>query len=173
MKKSWKHIAHDHQGQALVEFALVVPLLLLFLFAIIQMGFIFSGFISIEQGARAGVRAASLGENSTRIGCAIYSQINSGLFPNNAVVKWTANFYSSNANSSSPASSSSPSPSPSTSLPTVEVNVSTSYPLLIKLPGFGSSVLMNQHYTMTQEGGNSTATESGSFSKTLPPSSCS
>lgn len=183
MKKSWKRIGHDHQGQALVEFALVAPLLLLFLFAIIQMGFIFSGFISIEQGARAGVRAASLGENSTQIGCAIYSQINSGLFPNNAVVKWTANFYSSNANSSSPASSSnsssssssssSPSPSPSTSLPTVEVNVSTSYPLLIKLPGFGSSVLMNQHYTMIQEGGNSTATESGSFSKTLPPSSCS
>ncbi|WP_053960507.1 TadE/TadG family type IV pilus assembly protein [Sulfobacillus thermosulfidooxidans] len=173
MKRVWNHICQDHQGQALVEFALMVPLLLLFLFAIIQMGLIFSGFISIEQGARAGVRAASLGENSTQIGCAIYNQINTGLFPNTTVVTWTAKFSNGNPpNSSSSSTTPSPSPSASTSLPAVGVTVSTSYPLLVSLPGFGTSVPMNQHYTMIQEGGNSTGTETGSFSKSSPPSSC-
>ncbi|OLZ08401.1 TadE/TadG family type IV pilus assembly protein [Sulfobacillus thermosulfidooxidans] len=135
MKRVWNHIRQDHQGQALVEFALVVPLLLLFLFAIVQMGFIFSGFISIEQGARAGVRAASLGENSTQIGCAIYNQINTGLFPKSATVTWQETV-------------------PQNASPqTITVTVSTAYPLLVKLPGFGSSVTMNQSYTMVQEEG--------------------
>ncbi|WP_037913708.1 TadE/TadG family type IV pilus assembly protein [Sulfobacillus thermosulfidooxidans] len=166
MKRVWYHIYHDHHGQALVEFALVLPLLLLFLFAIIQMGFLFYGFISIEQGARIGVRAASLGESSNQIGCAIYQQVNSGLFPSNTAVYWTATYYnnnsSSNASQTSDSKDSSPSGSTSSSTPTVVLRVSTSYPLLLNIPGFGKTVPMSQQYTMVQEVLSSSSTQSGS-----------
>lgn len=163
MKRVWYRIYHDHHGQALVEFALVLPLLLLFLFAIIQMGFLFYGFISIEQGARIGVRAASLGESSNQIGCAIYQQVNSGLFPSNTTVYWTANYYNNNSPSNGAGSEdTSPSDSTSSSTPTVVLRVSTSYPLLLNIPGFGKTVPMSQQYTMVQEVLSSSSTQSGS-----------
>ncbi len=133
-----QHIWHDRRGQALVEFALVAPLLLFFLFAIIQMGLVFNGFISIEQGARIGVRGASLGEGPKTVGCSIYNQVNTGIFPVGATIYWSA--------SSSSGTSSNPS-----SLPTVTVHVKTSYPLMVPLPGFGPSIPIKQRYTMVQE----------------------
>ncbi|PSR36827.1 MAG: hypothetical protein C7B44_06980 [Sulfobacillus thermosulfidooxidans] len=124
----------DRQGQALVEFALVIPLLLLFLLAIIQMGLLFNGFITIQQAARIGVRDASLGESTQSVGCAIHNQIaTDGLFPSSAVVDW----------SMSSSSNSSPS--------TVSVKVSTDYPLIVPIPGFSNKIPMGQSYTMVQE----------------------
>ena len=46
------------RGQALVEFALVAPVLLLLLFGIVQYGIAFNHSISLTDAVRAGARAA-------------------------------------------------------------------------------------------------------------------
>lgn len=53
------------QGQAMVEFALVIPLLALVLFAIIQYGFIFSAYISVKNASAVGARYAVVGSHTT------------------------------------------------------------------------------------------------------------
>lgn len=55
-----KMIFSQH-GQALVEFALVLPVLLLLVFGIIEFGRIYASNIMINNAAREGARAASLG----------------------------------------------------------------------------------------------------------------
>lgn len=49
-------------GQSLVEFALVLPLLLLFLFVIVELARVLHAWLAIENGARFGVRYAVTGE---------------------------------------------------------------------------------------------------------------
>ena len=49
------------RGAAAVEFALVVPLLLLLLFGIVDFGFLLNRNTVLANAAREGVRAASLG----------------------------------------------------------------------------------------------------------------
>jgi Flp pilus assembly protein TadG len=48
-------------GAAAVEFAVVLPALLLIVFGIIEFGFIFNTQISLTQAAREGVRVEALG----------------------------------------------------------------------------------------------------------------
>jgi hypothetical protein len=50
------------KGQTLVEFALVLPIMLLLLFAIIEIARLLHAWVSIENGARFGVRYAVTGE---------------------------------------------------------------------------------------------------------------
>ncbi len=136
-------------GQAMVEFALVAPLLLLFLYAIVQFGLLFYGFITVEQAAKIGVRAASLGESAAQVGQAIDQQISGiGL----------------SASATTSDSYSPPSPYASTnyrlvwagyattagSTPAVIVDVAYRYPILI--PFFGTQAIeIQQQYTMAQE----------------------
>ena len=47
-------------GQALVEFALVLPLLALILFAIIQFGIAFNNYLALTDAVRAGAREAAV-----------------------------------------------------------------------------------------------------------------
>lgn len=49
------------QGQALVEFALVLPLFFLLFFAVIEMGRVGHAYVSVSNAARTGVRVASTG----------------------------------------------------------------------------------------------------------------
>ncbi len=53
-------IAHKHHesGQAVVEFAIVLPILLLLVMGIIQFGFILNGQITVTSAARDGAREA-------------------------------------------------------------------------------------------------------------------
>ncbi len=154
LKPLWR----DSRGQALIEFTLIAPLLLLFLFAIIQMGLLFNAFISIEQAARIGVREASL-DQSSQVACSIYHQLNTGIFPKTATVNWSESVSNGTSSSSS-----------SNTLPTVQVDVSTQYPLMIPLPGLGSSIAIGQKYTMVQEIPSSgTTPASGSFTIQNPP----
>jgi Flp pilus assembly protein TadG len=51
----------SERGAAAVEFALVMPLLLLLVFGIIEFGLVFNRYISMTHASREGVRELSLG----------------------------------------------------------------------------------------------------------------
>jgi hypothetical protein len=48
----------NERGATLVEFAFVLPLFVLLLFAIIDFGWLFTQFLDVKQGAREGARLA-------------------------------------------------------------------------------------------------------------------
>ena len=50
-------------GQSMVEFALIMPILLLILVGIIEFGFMFSNFLTLTNASREAVRAISLGSS--------------------------------------------------------------------------------------------------------------
>lgn len=53
-----RHLFRSQQGQAAVEFALVVPVLLLLLLSIIQGGIVFHNYLTVTDAARAAARQA-------------------------------------------------------------------------------------------------------------------
>lgn len=55
------------RGQATVELALVVPVLLLILFGIMEFGRIFSSYLIVTNAAREGARWAAVGADDTAI----------------------------------------------------------------------------------------------------------
>ena len=54
----------SEQGQALTEFALVLPILALLLFAVIQFGIAFNNYVTLTDATRAGARKAAVGRQS-------------------------------------------------------------------------------------------------------------
>jgi len=60
----------DH-GASIVEFAIVVPFLLLLIFGIINFGWVFHGYITLTGAAREGARLAIVGEDTSTITDAI------------------------------------------------------------------------------------------------------
>ena len=52
------------EGQSLVEFAVILPALILMLLAIIQFGAIFTGLLALNAAAREGARQAAVGEDA-------------------------------------------------------------------------------------------------------------
>lgn len=58
---------NNENGQTLVEFALILPILLLLVMGIIQFGIIFSAQIGITNAAREGARAAAVGYSVTEV----------------------------------------------------------------------------------------------------------
>lgn len=61
------------RGQSLVEFALVVPMLLLVLFAIIDFGRLFQGYITLTNATREGARIAAVGGTDSDISARVLS----------------------------------------------------------------------------------------------------
>ncbi len=57
----------DQQGQALLELALVLPILMLLVFGIVQFGIIFLDNQVITQAAREGVRVGTVGGSDAEI----------------------------------------------------------------------------------------------------------
>jgi Flp pilus assembly protein TadG len=55
------------KGQALVEFALVLPLLLLLVMGIIDFGLIMQQYLTLQHSVREGARMASVGGNDTDV----------------------------------------------------------------------------------------------------------
>jgi Flp pilus assembly protein TadG len=50
----------NQQGQSMVEFALVLPILALLLFGVIQFGIVFNNYITLTDATRAGARKAAV-----------------------------------------------------------------------------------------------------------------
>lgn len=63
--------ARGERGVAAVEFALVVPILLVVLFGIIDFGFAINRYAIVNNSAREGVREASLGGTEAEIRAAV------------------------------------------------------------------------------------------------------
>ncbi|MEH7501322.1 TadE family protein [Neobacillus drentensis] len=57
----------SEKGQSLVEFALIVPLLIILLFGIIDFGRIFHVYLTIDHAGREAARAASIGKDDTTV----------------------------------------------------------------------------------------------------------
>lgn len=57
--------AREEQGQALVEFALVLPLLIVLVMGILQFGIIYNRYITLTDAVRVGARNLSLQRSST------------------------------------------------------------------------------------------------------------
>ncbi len=61
----------DDRGAALVEFAIIMPLLFLILFGVIEFAIAFNDYQSIRQGARDGARQAVVKDYGTSVSCDI------------------------------------------------------------------------------------------------------
>jgi Flp pilus assembly protein TadG len=55
----------DDNGQTMVEFALVLPILLVVLFGIIQFGITFKDYVTLTDAVRAGARTAAVSRYSS------------------------------------------------------------------------------------------------------------
>ena len=55
-------LKRHRRGQGLVEFALILPIVLIAFFAIIEIARVYHAWVAVENGARFGVRYAITGE---------------------------------------------------------------------------------------------------------------
>ncbi len=65
--RNWSSRHGRRAGTATVEFALVVPLLLLLLLGIVEFGLLFQDFIIAKNAAREGARCGALGASTAEI----------------------------------------------------------------------------------------------------------
>lgn len=63
--------ARNEAGAALVEFALVVPILLILVFGIIEFGLAFNDYIAVRNGSREGARVAVVNDVNNAPSCTI------------------------------------------------------------------------------------------------------
>jgi len=55
----------NEQGQTMTEFALVLPVLALILFAVIQFGMVFNNYVALTDATRAGARKAAVSRQAS------------------------------------------------------------------------------------------------------------
>ena len=61
------HIPAEDRGAAAVEMAILLPLLLLVIFALVDLGLALRAQIAVTQAAREGVRLSALGESASAV----------------------------------------------------------------------------------------------------------
>jgi Flp pilus assembly protein TadG len=64
-RSSFSHQVSVHRGQNLVEFALLLPLLVLVVFGVLDLGRVFFGLVAITNAARQGARAYTFDPDMT------------------------------------------------------------------------------------------------------------
>lgn len=74
MKKILK-LKKECNGQSLVEFALVLPLLMLLILGMIEFGWILNGKITLTSAAREGARVAVIYESADQASAAVQSAV--------------------------------------------------------------------------------------------------
>jgi Flp pilus assembly protein TadG len=67
----------SQQGQTMTEFALVLPILALLLFAVIQFGVVFNNYITLTDATRAGARRAAVSRQDPNRNSAVISAVRS------------------------------------------------------------------------------------------------
>ncbi len=161
-------------GQALVEFALVAPLLLLLLFAIISLGLYINAQVTLQQAARIGARDAAIGQN---LGCpgdtlsgattptlyaVVDQQIGQGFGLSDQVPGQPGTYRALlGAQPGQYPQESQPS-STNSNLSYVTVNVYYKYQPIIAIPGLlPSTMYLTQSYTMMMQDPAGTLTPSG------------
>jgi Flp pilus assembly protein TadG len=83
------------QGQSMVEAAVVLPVMLLVLFAIVQFGITFNNYLTLTDAARAGARRAAVSREATDPVAATVSEVRasaSDLNQSNLHVSVTSNW---------------------------------------------------------------------------------
>ena len=55
-----RRLTSNEQGQTMVEFALVLPILCLLLFGVIQFGILYNNYVTVTDATRAGARKAAV-----------------------------------------------------------------------------------------------------------------
>ena len=60
-----KRTIKNEQGQTMVEFAFVLPILLVMLFGIMQFGVIFNNYVALTDAARAASRKGAVSRNAS------------------------------------------------------------------------------------------------------------
>ena len=71
MRRLFRRLGQDDRGAELIEFAIVILLLLVFLFGIIEFGWIFNGYITLEAAAKEGARLAVVDASNPEIIAAV------------------------------------------------------------------------------------------------------
>jgi Flp pilus assembly protein TadG len=67
----------NEQGQTMTEFALVLPVLALILFAVIQFGIVFNNYITLTDATRAGARKAAVSRQDPNRNSAVMTAVRS------------------------------------------------------------------------------------------------
>lgn len=63
----WRHFRESATGQSLAEFALVLPLMLVLLFALVDFGRAFHAWLLVTNAAREGARAGATQQDDAQI----------------------------------------------------------------------------------------------------------
>jgi Flp pilus assembly protein TadG len=67
----------NEQGQTMTEFALVLPILALLLFAVIQFGIVFNNYVTLTDATRAGARKAAVSRQDPNRDSAVIAAVRS------------------------------------------------------------------------------------------------
>jgi Flp pilus assembly protein TadG len=65
----------NEQGQTMTEFALVLPVLALILFAVIQFGIVFNNYVTLTDATRAGARRAAVSRQDPNHDAAVIAAV--------------------------------------------------------------------------------------------------
>jgi Flp pilus assembly protein TadG len=65
----------NQQGQTMTEFALVLPVLALILFAVLQFGIVFNNYVTLTDATRAGARRAAVSRQDPNRDSAVISAV--------------------------------------------------------------------------------------------------
>lgn len=76
----FRKLISDERGQAVVEMALITPILLMLLLGIVEFARLYNAYLTIDHATRAGVRIGTLGASDSDIESKIVSL--SGSLPN-------------------------------------------------------------------------------------------
>ena len=132
--------ARDEQGQALVEFALILSLLLALLLGIIVLGVAFNNYLTLTNAVNMGAQALSISRGETTDPCMTTSQAVYAAAPNftQANLQFTIVLWTSSTTSTTVGPVANPTCSGDQTLLTAgqQAAVTVTYPCKIKFFGF-------------------------------------